>query len=136
MQPYNYKLDVQSPLDGYLRGLDAGDARRRQRINEQREMDILERRKVLEGREDTLFEQSQVDRETQLANDVQDRGVQLPRRGLVGAELGAARDLVDAVGTLRACADEVEVFLLFVKSHYAASRMSFAASMTARMILS
>jgi hypothetical protein len=69
----------------------------------------------------------------------QDAANQHAGRGGIGAEPGAARHLVDAVGAQRAAADDLEVALVLlgaVEWHVQALRISCAASMTARTILS
>ena len=66
-----------------------------------------------------------------------DDRMQHARHHHISAVVGAAGYLVDPVGAIGARADNFEIAgLCFIKSHYAVSRISAAASITARMILS
>ena len=65
-----------------------------------------------------------------------DGAMKHPRRRSIRPIARLARDLIKPVGPVRPCADNAEFLLILIQGHHAPSRISCAASCTARMILS
>ena len=64
------------------------------------------------------------------------RTMQHPRCRGIRAIARLARDLIKPIRAIRPCANNAELLLVLIQCHYASSRISFAASCTARTILS